>query len=316
MRLVGFIMVVACAASCGGLGNLPGLKKTEPLTTDEGAQQYAEGVCGAFDKCFADNAMQMLFGSQSACVARMKAWTLAVYSQSGASASGDQLAACGDAYASSSCADLTQGPTPAACELPGTLAAGTACASAAQCTTGYCKFGASGGCGTCATRAAAGAACSSSNDCDNDLVCKDNVCAATRIVASGGTCDESDSAQECVYGTYCKRNAGASTGACTAYAAAGANCADAECDAFAGMACNQADVCAVYGVSAAGGACRGTTFNLCADRGDCVNGTSTTAGTCQASVAVGGSCTPSGPDCQYPAACNSNGVCAYIRTCG
>lgn len=313
MRLPGIIAFAVCAASCGGL---PGFKKTEPLTTDEGAQKYAEGVCSAFDKCFADNAMQALFGSESSCVTRMKAWALAVYSQSGASASGDQLGACGDAYASSSCADLTQGPTRSACELPGTLAAGTACASAAQCSTGYCKFGATGSCGTCATTVAAGGACTSSSECDDDLVCKNNVCAAIRIVASGGTCDMADPAQECVYGTYCKRNGLSSTGACTAYAAAGATCADAECDGLQGMACNQADVCAAYGIAAAGGACGGTSFTVCTDRGDCANDTSTTTGTCQSSVAVGGSCTASGPDCQYPAACNSNGVCAYTRTCG
>lgn len=316
MRTFPILVLAAFSASCGAANNLPGSKNEEPLTQEQGAQQYADGLCAVLSRCFGEGIFEALFGGDGSCAPRAKASALALFSQPGASATGDQLAACGRAYGNLSCADALQGPEPSECRLPGTLAAGTSCASEVQCSTLYCKFGTAGGCGTCATRAAAGGSCASTSECPDGSVCKGGVCASVRVVAVGGACNDSDVAQKCVLGSYCKGPGGAASGTCTAYAAAGDNCADTECDVFKGLLCNSADVCVSYSASAAGGSCGGESNNVCADSGTCMGATTTVSGTCGASIPVGGTCSSTaGPSCQYPADCNTNGVCSYVPSC-
>ena len=83
----------------------------------------------------------------------------------------DGLEGCIAAREALSCTDfLYLKPAPSACRPTGTIASG-GCLWDSQCSTGYCRIASGMQCGTCVERGNAGAPCTTSNDCDGNLVC-------------------------------------------------------------------------------------------------------------------------------------------------
>ena len=82
------------------------------------------------------------------------------------------------------CAHFLYGkPQPNACRVTGLIATSEVCRYDEQCGTGYCRFAAGASCGNCVTRGETGAPCTTSSDCDGDLMC-----------AGSGTCQPPASA--------------------------------------------------------------------------------------------------------------------------
>jgi hypothetical protein len=212
---------------------------------------------------------------------------------------------CGAAMGAGACSDLFDGVPPAACTgIPGTLAVGAACGESTQCASLDCRKASGSYCGTCATAAAAGQSCSST-DCAPGLQCmSDHVCRA--LVAAGASCSAT---QHCQYPLVCK------SGTCSLPDQAGTACVttDATCDATQGLVCDGATKqCASVSVASPGATC-GVVSNsayVCGGGAICKFASSTSStGSCIAPAADGASCNDSaGPWCEGPALCTS-GAC-------
>lgn len=207
------------------------------------------------------------------------------------------VVACASAQAALSCSDFVHGkPLPAACQVTGSVATGAGCLYDPQCSTGYCAVMST--CGHCTALAASGDKCTTSSDCEANLLCASSgVCAAP--VASGNSCD---AAHPCAGGLACLG------GTCTMPHALGANCdpanASADCDADQGLFCAADSTCHSVAVFQPGDSCSGAVPAICAGGGTCWQGT------CLAPVADGASCDPAnGENCLIPATCQG-GTCA------
>jgi len=159
------------------------------------------------------------------------------------------LEACARAVKSAGCA----APLPAACNITGTLQAGTACNQDFQCQSGGCfqsltpgEAGASDSCATCLPISKLGQPC-------------------TTVCPPGATCDHSMATPTCVR---------------VVLEDAGAKCDGQAMQCGAGLYCTSSGACAV--LPAAGQPC--TTNGLCAAPANCVGAT------CEAPGAAGSTC--------------------------
>ncbi len=320
------VMAVALTLGLGGgacAGN-PFQKEDPPapLTVSQGADSYAQSLCGKFQQCIPFY-VELLFGDGATCRSRMAAQTTAVYGLPGANASGDAIARCGQDIAAQSCDDAIYGDSPASCSLPGTRAAGTGCASGSQCVTQVCRVTGAQSCGTCGAVVGAGQVCMASVDCEGDLVCENNVCATVTRLNAGDACVATSRTRVCSGNTYCRTPALSSNGTCAVPGALDAACDpddDDACDTLQALTCDSATQrCKRFRMAASGQACGGVPegITLCRASGDCSIPTGASMGTCAAPAADGATCGGTQDiSCRYPADCNSANICELTASCG
>lgn len=284
-----------------------------------GAQAYAQAICAHTQKCF-PNDFTVQYGDTNGCVTLFEQEAAFGLSLPGISATDSQLKACADAYGTLDCGGSEQSLT--ACQVAGTLAAGTACESDSQCQSSYCKVDVSSTtgssaaveCGQCAPKADVGGACSDDEGCNTGLVCD-----------TGGTCSQplAKGAACTLTGKRCDATSKCVNGTCGEPLAAGAKCDDTADECVDGTAC-QNGACTSFDANVTivdvGQPCSldGTGGKqIACKRGSCVGATG--AEKCVANAQVGQACatsitstaqgtTQDLPDCDGFAVCE-NGTC-------
>ncbi len=284
----------------GGTGGGAGTGGSSGSTTlDQACTSMASAACGKIIEC-APYIADLAFGDAAACQASFKKDCVSGAALSGAATpSMAARDACTATYTALTCESLFASTAPAACNFPGTLVAGAACQSSAQCTSGLCKI-TSGSCGTCGTKVAAGATCQTGDTCVDGYTCAGSPKTCVAYVAKGGACSAS---APCQGGLACVA-AVCSLPASTAGAACDPLVSGA-CNFYKGLTCNATSkTCVLSALAAAGEACGvvGSSYTMCKHGLYCAN-----TSTCAAQVAVGGACT-STAQCADSAAC-TNSVC-------
>jgi hypothetical protein len=241
----------------------------------------------------------------------------------------EQMRACAAGFDRLTCEELVHGnAVPEACQPPGTLPTGSACASSDQCQTGRCvrssgqQCGACGevaqagqGCGstpcardlvclngTCAQRGGAGAPCGAMNPpCKSGLTCRSGSCAVPVYGRAGDRCGMLGDSP-CGIGLFCRSNA------CTPVTRAGQACdtPGMQCSTF--HFCDPATrQCTAIRGARLGEACGATT--LCTE-GYCAG---RPTGRCDARVPDGQPCM-NPESCQVGSSCQNN-VCTAPPMC-
>ncbi len=292
------------AAACSSSVSSPGVA----TSAEQACGDAATALCNRAQTC-ASFLVQTAFGDAATCITREKATCHSQINAAGTGATSAKLEACAQALAAESCDDLLTNNLPVACQIAGTLAAGSACGDDAQCATAHCKK-TSGTCGVCSAFAKAGEPCpaAATSDCAPGLVCQNTGTGQDTCVPPGAAGAPCSSTQVCESSLACLMNG--ATGTCAAPLGAGAACdpQSQNCDFRQGLFCSATSVCAQIQVAASGGACgvSGASFAICGSNGKCSNAT---GGTCQAAAADGAACdAANGPNCLSPAVC-VNGSC-------
>jgi hypothetical protein len=299
-----FSAAVAAAAvvACSGKGG-------SAVSPAQACSDLASAICNKLNSC-APFYVTLAYGSVSQCMTRAAIGCPNLISANGSGATAGDVEACAQAYPSASCADLESNTSPSACQIAGTLPAGSACGGDQQCAgpNGYCKIAASAVCGTCATQSAAGGACSTSDDCQVGLVC------GTASGATMGSCVSAGAAgAACSDAHPCQATLVCYNATCSAPVEAGGACdATAQnCDGTQGLFCNPTSkVCAQVQTAMSGAACgysaSSNTYTLCANDGTCNGSTQTTQGTCGSIASDGAACGSNMANCMDPAVCVNN----------
>lgn len=270
---------------------------TPPVTAEAACASHAKAQCARAKAC-GEFLFGAMWGDAATCEARVSLGCVDKLSESGVTWKPEGLMSCADSLAAASCDDLALGILPAACApTPGTLSATDSCVHDEQCSTGFCKKGSFGACGSCAERAKAGASCSRGSDCAAGLLCANRSCRAP--AAQGQSCSTS---RPCSPGLVCNG------GTCAKGAPAGSSCAETPtspdpCDRASGVFCSSLLMqCSAAKVVASGESCN-PFFDVCAAGGTCDGfGNS---GSCRPPPREGDSCTVSGSGagCFAPSVC-------------
>jgi hypothetical protein len=251
--------------------------------TETGAQAYAKATCTHIMTC-TPNGFAAQYASVDACATGTTTGTGTAVTYPGLTQQTDaELQACAAKLATQDC---TLTSPPAECvPKAGTLADGTKCNIATQCSGGLCGSRGSDGCGTCAKTKAKDETCDpAKGECAAGLYCKTDKCA--ELIAKDGACTLAESAF-CVDGTVCTATA-TDAGKCVAKAKIGEAC-EATFSAstcYTGLFCNADKKCAEPTYGAVDAECNGTDKLCKASTCD------TTAKKCVAYVAEGGDCDP------------------------
>lgn len=310
-------LAAACATGGGGGSATAGEGGDDGASVEGGDATSAEGSTGeggeggtsgtSAAKACADNANQYCtqlqtcspflisieYGDEITCESAVTPGCLDQLMANKTGWTGDRLESCVQARAKLSCFDfLYAKPYPNVCRPTGGIGNG-ACRYDAQCGTGYCRI-TSGSCGTCVARGATGAPCTTSNDCDGNLMCAMGMCTAPSGV--GGPCSAA---------TPCNQGLACLSGQCVTPGGVDAGCGDAggTCDYNLGATCMGA-ACAPVAVDTAGGSCSGPPVDQCPGSGACQQGF------CSAPIADMGGCDGSVP-CTPPDTCNA-GTCSLF----
>jgi len=291
------IVTVACSGSTS----------SSNVSPTQACNDLGNAICSKIESC-APFELQVVYGSTSACATRFALTCPDAIAASGSGATPAAVESCSQAYSSASCGDVLSGKTPSACQIYGTLTAGTVCGADQQCVgpDGYCKVAATAVCGACGTTAAAGGACSANSDCQSGLTCPLPTGSTTGSCvapgAAGATCDK---LHPCASPLACLNTT------CSQPVEAGQACdATAQnCDFTQGLFCNPTTkVCAQIGMAGAGAPCgfANGAYTVCNGGGTCNLNPTTGAGTCEAVAADGATCGSNGASCLQPAVCVNN----------
>jgi hypothetical protein len=220
----------------------------------------------------------------------------------GSGANASNVEACAQGYQSATCGDLESNNPPSACQVHGSLAAGTACGSSVQCSgDSYCHIAANQVCGVCAALVAANASCAQSSDCQKGLTCSKGTCVSA--VAQSATCmaggPPCQTGLACVGGT-CQQTVGTAGQTCDVTAQ--------NCDVTKGLYCVTSGTCQKVAIAAAGQACGvvSGTYTLCQGGAPCTVAMGSTMGSCATNAANGATCGSNGQGCMAGATCVNN----------
>jgi hypothetical protein len=154
-----------------------------------GGSSGVEASCVSYQRAYcawAERCDEYLYGGSLAACENIAEESCAWYTLPGVPGTGADYARCAQSLNTAEC-DGDAVP----CDLPkGTLENGFACATALQCSSGYCTGG-NGACGVCAPnpRHPAGGVCENPLvDCEAELDCVENVCTPKR--REGESCDD------------------------------------------------------------------------------------------------------------------------------
>lgn len=285
---------------------------------DSACQGYAQSVCSKLQSC-APDLLPGIYTDVPTCTTRLKIECLNAVNAKGTGIKTADVSTCSSAIGSVACdALLGEGNLmPDACRpKAGTLAAGTACQDSSQCTTTYCKVGATNQCGACGTRVAAGSKCESSKDCEFGLDCSAN----GTCVALGKAGEACSNDKPCGGLLVCTTSgADATAGTCAAPGNAGDKCTGQTCDGTKALFCNpNTQTCQKATFVGPGSPCGliGGGFVGCSGSGSVCETGDNGEGTCKAGLADGAACGgPGMGSCQSPARC-VNSVCTLPTACG
>jgi hypothetical protein len=295
-------------AGCGG------------TSADTACADIAAARCAQRSTCTNGVGITKVYGDMTTCLAREK---LACENALAAKSTGntpDRTEQCVAAIKTESCTDYFAGNTPAACINTGTLADGTACAFAGQCSSTYCDGLANSACGTCGQPLASGADCSNGGTCARGQTCftSPGMMSTTTCITEGASGASCSRAAPCATGLSCVGTlAMGAMGTCMAAGTMPGVACDPTartapgCDRAVGLFCNATSkTCTAVTFAANGAACGvGTDGNLidCTAGvcfGSTIGGANPMMGTCKADAADGAACdTANGPGCSAPAKC-------------
>jgi hypothetical protein len=299
------VSLLLIGASCGGTSST-----SENATPEQACSDASETLCSTLERC-APFFFGVVWTDHATCVARSAFNCPKSFGLDGTSATPASLEACLMAARGATCGDVFRG-IEACYTQPGTLMNGHACATHAQCQSAFCNPTAAGdGCGVCADKAAAGAACTVDEQCANGQKCvnigtlamPNKICVAYR--SQGDACSANE---PCTPDLACK------SGTCQPPDAPGAMCSnmpDTCSAATTGDTC-VAGICkSSLKIAKAGETCGldlvAQTFTVCTGAAMCK--TTGTSSVCLAAAEDGAACNPAtGPHCMPPAYCD-NGLC-------
>ncbi len=300
-------------------------------SADTACADIAAARCNERSMCTNTSSVTKVYGDMTTCLAREKLGCQNGLAAKGTGNTPDRVEQCVAALKAESCSDYFAGNIPAACVNTGTLADGTSCAFAGQCSSTYCTGLGDAACGTCGQALASGADCSNGGTCARGQTCYTAPGAnGTTTCLTEGTAGASCSrAAPCGAGLSCVgtlTNGG--TGTCMAAAnTVGAACDPTArtapgCDRSIGLFCNATSkTCTAVTFAASGAACGvGSDGNLvdCSGGvcyGSVIGGPNPTMGVCKGDAPDGAACdTANGPGCVSPARCvtasgSTAGVC-------
>jgi hypothetical protein len=276
-------------------------------TIDQACNETATAFCMKQDGC-SPTTRQVDFADLPTCISRIKASCVTNATAPGASVTVQQLTACTNAYHEQSCADALTSKTPDACNFPGQLANGSACATDAQCMGARCSKAVGDTCGKCAARGDSEATCIANEDCVGALFCVNGKC-----VMPSGQGESCDPTAPCGTGLACTNKQ------CAPVLAQGTTCKieDQNCDLLAGgVTCGPASLTCDPIAFVDGGACgfaSRTSPDAFCIAGKCLfDPMGMGMGTCVANAADGQPCGgpgTNGPNCTIPAICHQ-GTCS------
>lgn len=277
------------------------------VTADQVATDLTASFCGRYAACL-PLALQTIYGGLAPCEMRLKPVFASWVGAPGVVASLAAMDSCAAVQNTMTCADFLSNVTPAACNLSGSLAAGTACGASWQCASSYCQLAVQAACGVCGSPAPLDGGCALDTDCANGLICNGAQC-----ITPG------QPGEPCLDQGECLRTLGCSGGVCVTPTGAGSTCDDsngygitAGCDWASGLYCT--GTCVLTEVADAGEPCSypspGVPLIGCNQGQICSVASGARTGTCPAPAAEGQSCTiiPNTSNCLPPAVC-ANGTC-------
>ncbi|HEY1697748.1 MAG TPA: hypothetical protein VGG39_36560 [Polyangiaceae bacterium] len=283
----------------------PGDAKTDSpgsgTTAQKACGDNATAYCAQLKTCTNSWLVTLQYGDDSTCYTQNLVGCMDALAAPGTGWTGDGLEACIAARTALSCSDFLYGkPAPKACRVTGSITTSNVCRYGAQCGTGYCRALNGAACGNCVTPGLTGGPCTTSSDCDGNLMC-----------AGNGTCQPPAGLNAACGATMpCQGGLVCIAGSCVAPGAVGATCAaannGADCDYNQGAYCDTTGgLCASYVPAQAGSACSATAV--------CVGSATCFSGTCVAPVADQQACNPSqGQNCLPPDTCNAAETCSYV----
>jgi len=269
-------------------------------------EDLAKGICDKTVQCYPALA-KLAWGDAAGCVARVAPQFKKSLAAPGNQINATNAKACIDAFKLAACG-TDPGELPA-CNIPGTLANGTACGADSQCASNSCYTVGTADCGTCQPRAAEGASCTAAK-CAPGLICESET---SKCVKPGGVGASCDGLIPCANGLDCV------AGKCAKQLGGGAACqvdGAAKCDTAAGFFCKPAALGSPTGTCTAigfnkppAGKCgvdvATLTFNLC-EASSCEGAAGATPGTCTPYLKDGDACGDGiNAQCQSPALCRS-----------
>lgn len=261
----------------------------------------ASSYCMQLQQC-APFLLTTQYGDAVTCIARNVLACTDALQAPGTGWTGDALEACvaaRTALAAKSCDEFLHGkPAPNACRVTGTITTSNACRYDAQCGSGYCRYMSGSSCGTCVLPGATNAPCTTTSDCDGDLVCAGGACRVP--VGVGGMCDAM--MNPCQQGLACI------AGYCAQPMDVGGTCSSSgDCDYDKGLYCDTTSkTCKTYIVAMNGQMC-GSAGTACFGGGSCQTMV------CVAPVQDGSPCDPTqGADCMPPSTCEM-GLCQLYK---
>jgi hypothetical protein len=266
-----------------------------------GCSALATAECDAIEAC-APILIDIYSGSLALCVARRE---LGCHAEILAADSGyreTDAASCAAAYEAGSCDGMVAAVAQACAAAEGTRTDGNACATNSQCASSYCRLdaAATNGCGSCAPRIDAGAAC----DTDPSACAAGTSCAAAICQPLAGSGSSCAAGEPCDLGLVCQG------GLCTKGKNVGEACDDATlCDGGQALSCT-ASVCTAPALAAPGAVCvppEGMPAPICTASSVCAAN-----GVCRPPAEDGTPCGGApGVGCYGPARC-ADGACKLV----
>jgi hypothetical protein len=201
-----------------------------PGATADNCLDFGRAWCEKARQCSPQ--YQQINGGDALCADRLKLWCEIFLT--GPVDTGWNMATlktCVTSWTTLTCADwqdtteILVGP---ACVVAGKRPEGASCGTFAPCASGFCT-GVINGCGRCAARISAGAACTLSSECTRGLACS----ASMKCTSAGGVGNPCDADRPCRLSLYCKG------GTCSEREAEGTPC-NTYLDCRADLACNNA----------------------------------------------------------------------------
>lgn len=309
------------------------------ITADQACGDLAKARCAKIDSCGGGFGVAVKYGDEATCESRLKSQCVLGLAAPSTGATPASREACAQAIGTEDCPTFEGTDAPDPCNPPaGTLAAGAACGTAAQCASSYCAIAIGVACGTCATAPAANDPCTTTGECGGraGLVCDRATGTCETAGVANATCDATHpcaAEYECIRtldaGVAASDDAGVSVaGTCQLGATSvGAACRPGsvlvpKCEKTVYLTCDETSKkCAQDAFVDAGAPCG----DLDGGVADCTGGavcdpTIGKTGTCVPAAAEGAACDSiNGPNCLAPARCigtvtdgGTIGVCTLV----
>jgi hypothetical protein len=291
------VATVACSSSSSG----------GSVSVSQACSDLSSAICTKLQSCD-PFFFSVIYADTTTCANVSKGPCADAVNANGSGANASNVEACAQGYMSATCAQLETNNPPTACQVHGSLAAGTACGSGVQCSgDSYCHIAANQVCGVCAALVGANGSCSQSSDCQRGLTCHTPSGSTTGTcvspVAQGNACMAGGPACQtplaCVAGT-CQQPVGMAGQKCDTTAQ--------NCDLTQGLVCGTAGTCEKIAIASPGQPCGllSGTYTVCQGSAQCNFSMGSTMGTCATTAANGATCGSNGEGCMAGATCVNN----------